>query len=77
MGFVPCFFVQKEADGGETEAELALFGEYMAINRVRKLMRAINFPNLLVFLVGQSFKKVSQCILVLQVLQTNHSLVNF
>lgn len=59
-----CIGVQKEADGGETEAELALFGEHMAINRVRKLMKAINFPNLLVFLVGQSFKKVSQYISV-------------
>jgi len=42
----------------ESEAELTLFGEYLAIQRVRRLVHSISITNLLAFLLGQSFRKV-------------------
>jgi hypothetical protein len=44
--------------GANAEAELTLYTEYMAIQRVRKLMKCVSLPNLLFFLLGQSFRKV-------------------
>ena len=43
---------------GEFEAKLNLFGECLAIQRVRRLVHCVNITNLLTFLLGQSFRKV-------------------
>jgi len=40
------------------EAKLTLFDEYLAIQRVRRLVHCVNVTNFLTFLLGQSFKKV-------------------
>ena len=56
--------VQTEA-AGDFEAKLTLFGEYLAIQRVRRLVHCINMTNFLTFLLGQSFKKVCGCLLTM------------
>jgi len=64
--FMCCNLVVQTEAAGDFEAKLTLFGEYLAIQRVRRLAHCINMTNFLTFLLGQSFKKVCgvclQCI---------------
>ena len=54
---VTVLIAQTEA-AGDVEAKLTLFGEYLAIQRVRRLVHCVNVTNFLTFLLGQSFRKV-------------------